>query len=104
MKLRKLLAIGVCLLLVMSLFASGLVYAAEAQDEIVPEEAVTVESEVPEETRDPFQIWGTFAEAQIAYGTSWTYGVLSYNVAGGYFLCYCQKTDGSLFYFGCYSL
>lgn len=101
MRMKKSVMLGICVLLIMSLLSSGLVYATDTK-ETYPDNVI-IEHNSQEET-EHFHIWGTFAEAQLAYGTSATYGVLSYNAAGGYFLCYCLKTDGTMFYFGCYAL
>lgn len=49
-------------------------------------------------------VWGTFAEAQNYYGHDWTYVIVGYNAALGYFVCYYTMTDGTRNYFGCYSL
>lgn len=101
MRMKKNVMLVICVLLIMSLLSSGLVYATETKE--VDPDNVIAEQDSQEET-EQFHIWGTFAEAQLAYGPSATYGVLSYNAAGGYFLCYCLKTDGTMFYFGCYAL
>ena len=99
--MKKSVMLGICVLLIMSLLSSGLVYATETK-EMDPDNVIS-EQDSQEETEE-FHIFGTFAEAQLAYGPFGTYGVLSYNVAGGYFLCYCLKTDGTMLYFGCYAL
>lgn len=104
MKLKKTVMLGVCILFIMNLFSSGLVYAAERFEMDEPNNVIIIEPDFREEVAREFQIWGTFAEAQFAYGPSWTYAVLGYDAAGGYFLCSRQKVDGSFFYFGCYSL
>ena len=99
--MKKSVKLGICALLIMSLLSSGLVYAT-ATKEVDPDNVIS-EQDSQEET-EPFYIWGTFGEAQVAYGSTGTCGILTYNAAGGYFLCYCLKTDGTMFYFGCYAL
>jgi hypothetical protein len=104
MKTKKLAMLGVCVLFVMSLFSSALVHAVDTKEAGEQSNVVIIEPDCQEEVVEQFQIWGTYAEAQFAYGPSWTYAVLGYDAAGGYFLCSRQKADGSFFYFGCYSL
>ena len=92
------------MLFVVSLISSGLVHAVDTKEANEQSNVVIIEPNSQEEAVEQFQIWGTYAEAQFAYGPSWTYAVLGYNSSGGYFLCTRQKADGSFFYFGCYSL
>ena len=101
MRMKKSVMQGICVLLIMCLLSSGLVYATDTKE--TEPDNVIIEQNSQGET-EQFHIWGTFADAKLAYGLSLTYGVLSYNAAGGYFLCYCLKTDGTMFYFGCYAL
>jgi len=101
--MKRLFSYFVCILFVVSLFSTGLVYAAETNEPSL--NCAEITSEVaPDEQLEQFVIWGTLAEAKAYYGINWTYGCEGYNVAAGYFLCFYLKADGTKFYFGCYSL
>ncbi len=99
---KKLLMTLVCALLAASVLSSGLVFAADESDPGM--DTAIAETGPVDEQVEEFHVWGSLAEAKAVYGLNLTYGFDGYNVIGGYFLCYYIESDGSRYYFGCYTL
>lgn len=92
-----------CTVLLLSLVCPCAAHATDEEEVELVNNSVTV-GEATDEANEVIHVWGTLAEAKAVYGLSWTYVVVGFDSAGGYFLCYCEKSDGSRVYFGCYSL